>query len=129
MTFNDLLRLNIPYQSLILEQASIKDGEVVLCFSSEGSFEGKQLRIRFTDYTTATMHNESYFTYSEKDGEFEGHVFKRSDSTSYLDYVRANTTSEMMTNLKLRHYRFCSQNEFFDVLAGEAPLVEYGDFS
>ena len=128
MTFDDLLKLNIPYQSLILEQASIKDGEVVLCFSSEGCFEEKQLRIHFTDYTTATMHNESYFTYSEKDGEFEGHVFKQADSTSYSDYVRANTTSEMITNLKLRHYRFYSQKEFFDVLAGEAPLVEYVSF-
>ncbi|MBP6116253.1 MAG: hypothetical protein KBC57_12325 [Neisseriaceae bacterium] len=123
MTFDDLLKLDFSYHKLTLEEASINNGEVILYFSKEGGFEGKQLKIHFTDYTTATMHNESYFAYSEKDGEFDGHVFKRSDHTSYLDYVRANTFSEEVTSLALRHYRFCSSNEFFDILTGKAPEI------
>lgn len=124
MTYDDLLKLDFSYHELILEEATIKNGEIILLFSRAESFEGAQLKIHFTDYTTATTHNESYFAYSEKEGEFEGHVFKRSDSTSYLDYVRANTFSEEVTNLKLRHYRLCFSNEFFDVLTGEAPVVQ-----
>lgn len=124
MTYDDLLKLDFPYHELILEEATIKNGEIILLFSRAASFAGAQLKIHFTDYTTATTHNESYFAYSEKEGEFEGHVFKRSDSTSYLDYVRAHTFSEEVTNLKLRHYRLCFSNEFFDVLTGEPPVVE-----
>ena len=123
MTYDDLLILDFPYHTLNLEEASIKNGKIMLRFSRENDFEGKQLSIHFTDYTTATMHNESYFAYSEKDGEFAGHIFKRSEKTSYLEYVRANTFSEEVTNLPLRHYRICSANEFFDVLSGQDPKV------
>lgn len=123
MTYDDLLKLEFPYHEIMLEEASIKNGEIVLALSRNGGFEGEMLKIHFTDYTTATMHNESYFAYSEKEGEFEGHIFKRSDQTSYLDYVRANTFSEAVTDLKLRHYRIYSSNEFFDILTGKDPII------
>lgn len=147
MNYDELMNINIPEYYWYLDSLRVTDAglSIVLSrltygkrgiipkktneswfdiFNDKNRVALAEIHLLFEDFTSYSIHNESYYSYEDDEMIFDGFVFQKAIDSKYLIDIRKHSFREYISGEKLVHYRIFTCNELIDIATDIPPIVE-----